>query len=73
MGLFVPALIFIGLAALPTGALRRWAAVGGAGLMFAALGVSAAAIFGPDSDTSIHGSKCQTLRASARRHAAATV
>ena len=56
MGLFVPALIFIGLAALPTRALGRWAALGGAGLMFAALGVSAAAIFGPDSDTSIHGS-----------------
>lgn len=53
MGFFVPALFLVVLGLLPRRALTRRAAVAGAVLMLAFFGLSAAAVFGPDADTSI--------------------
>jgi hypothetical protein len=53
VGFFVPALFLVVLGLLPRRALTRRAAIAGAVLMLAFFGLSAAAVFGPDQDTSI--------------------
>jgi hypothetical protein len=53
VALFVPALFLVILGLLPSRALARRAAIGGAVLMLVFFGLSVALAFAPDSDTSI--------------------